>query len=97
MKQRVKNHFPPAQTLQSKNYGGQGQHFKDSIFLPQTNQVGYIETNSEIEALLLETNLIKQYKPKYNTVWRDGKSHNFVYITKEDFPRVFISHQKAKS
>ncbi|MDP2923790.1 MAG: GIY-YIG nuclease family protein, partial [Candidatus Omnitrophota bacterium] len=84
IKQRVKNHFNQPV-------------FKDSIFLPQTNKIGFIETNSEIEALLLEAQLIKQHLPKYNSIWKDGKSHSFVYITKEDFPRVFIAHQKAKS
>ncbi len=79
IKQRVKNHFNQPV-------------FKDSIFLPQSDKIGFIETNSEIEALLLEAQLIKQYLPKYNSVWKDGKSHNFVYITKEDFPRVFIAH-----
>ncbi len=69
--------------------------FKDNIFVPQTEKIGFIATGSEIEALILEASLIKKYLPKYNTIWRDGKSHNYVFITKEEFPRVLIGHQSA--
>lgn len=81
LRERVKNHF--AQPT-----------FKDSIFLNEVEKIGYIETNSEIEALILEANLIKKIKPKYNVLWRDDKNYFFVAITKEEFPRVFICHQK---
>ena len=81
IKERIKNHF-------------QQPTFKDNIFIPETTKIGFIVTGSEIEALLLEAELIKKYQPKYNTVWRDGKSHNYVFITEEDFPRVFVGRQK---
>lgn len=48
---------------------------------------------STIEAFILEAKLIKKYRPKYNIVWRDDKNYFYVGITKEDFPRVFITHQ----
>ncbi|MHA1378665.1 MAG: excinuclease ABC subunit UvrC [Candidatus Helarchaeota archaeon] len=47
-------------------------------------------TDSEIEALLLESQLIKRYKPKYNTWGKDDKSFPYIYITDEDFPRIFV-------
>lgn len=56
-------------------------------------KVAYIETDSEIEALLLEAKLIKKYQPKYNVVWRDDKNYFYICITKQDFPRLFITHQ----
>ena len=71
--------------------------FKDAVFLPQTDKIGYIKTNSEIEALLLEAQMIKKFLPKYNTVWRDGKSHLYVFITKEKFSRVFVGHKTQMS
>ena len=83
IKERVKNHL-------------QSPVFKDAVFLPQTDKIGYIKTNSEIEALLLEAQMIKKFLPKYNTVWRDGKSHLYVFITKEKFSRVFIGHLSPK-
>jgi excinuclease ABC subunit C len=59
-------------------------------------QLGYIKTNSEIEALLLEAKLIKKHQPKYNIVWRDDKNYFYVEITKEEFPRVLITHQPGR-
>jgi excinuclease ABC subunit C len=80
---RVKNHFSQPksiweQTLLRQGYGG---------------QVGFIQTDSEIEALIQEAKLIKKYRPKYNIVWRDDKNYFYAAITKEKFPTVFITHQ----
>lgn len=50
--------------------------------------IDFIETDSILEALILETNLIKKHQPPYNTKEKDNKSFNFVVITKEKFPRV---------
>ena len=67
--------------------------YRDNLFINQVKKAGYIKTNSEIEALILEANLIKKVQPKYNVVWRDDKKYFFVARTQEDFPRVFITHQ----
>ncbi len=66
------------------------QH-KDLLSLAK--QIGFIKTDSEIEALILEANLIKKYRPKYNVVWKDDKNYFYVAITEENFPRVLITHQ----
>lgn len=50
--------------------------------------VDFIETDSVLEALILEAALIKKHQPVYNTKEKDNKSFNYVVITKEDFPRV---------
>lgn len=52
------------------------------------------ETDSVLEALILEANLIKTYKPKHNTDLKDDKSWNYVVVTKEDFPRVLLVRGK---
>ena len=52
--------------------------------------IDWRETDSVLEALLLEASLIKTYKPKANTDLKDDKSFNYVVITKEDFPRVLV-------
>jgi len=67
--------------------------YRDGLFINQVKKVGFIETNSEIEALILEANLIKKYRPKYNVVWKDDKNYFYIEITKDDFPRVLIAHQ----
>lgn len=59
----------------------------------QITKVGYLKTASEIEALVLEANLIKKYQPKYNIMWKDDKNYFWVVSTKEDFPQIFITHQ----
>jgi excinuclease ABC subunit C len=84
IRERVRNHFSQP-------------GFKENTFLNKTKRIGFIKTDSEIEALLLEAILIKKYQPKYNVMWRDDKNYFFVGITKEDFPQIFITHQrKAK-
>ncbi len=83
LRERVKNHF-------------QQPSYKDYLFLDKVEKIGYIKTGSEIEALILEANLIKKYQPKFNVIWRDDKNYFFVGITKEDFPRIFITHQPQK-
>ena len=54
----------------------------------------YIITDSELEALILECNLIKQYKPKFNVLLKDDKNYPYIKITmKEDFPRVMVTRK----
>ena len=57
----------------------------------------YIVTDSELEALVLECNLIKEHRPKYNTMLRDDKTYPYIRVTvQEDFPRVLFSRQVKK-
>ncbi|MDO8474252.1 MAG: UvrB/UvrC motif-containing protein [bacterium] len=80
LRDRVKNHFAKAS-------------YRDNLFISQVTRVGYFETQSEIDALLLESQLIKSHQPKYNVMWKDDKKYFYVAITKEKFPRVFLTHQ----
>jgi excinuclease ABC subunit C len=83
LRKRVKDHF-------------QNPTLKEEFFLNETEKIGYIKTDSEISALILEANLIKKYKPKFNIVWRDDKNYFFVGMTKEKYPQIFITHQPQK-
>lgn len=82
IKGRVKNHF-------------QQPSYRDDLFIDKVDKIGYLETNSEIEALILEANLIKKYQPKFNVVWRDDKNYFYVAITKNEteIPYVYVTHQ----
>ncbi|MFG6332935.1 MAG: excinuclease ABC subunit UvrC [Lachnospiraceae bacterium] len=57
----------------------------------------YIITDSELEALVLECNLIKEHRPKYNTMLMDDKAYPFIKVTaQEDYPRVMLARQMRK-
>ena len=58
-----------------------------------TASLGYQETKNEIESLLLETRLIKEYRPKYNVRLKDDKRYLYVGLTKEKYPRVRLIRQ----
>lgn len=53
----------------------------------------FISTQSEIEALILESQLIKRFRPQFNIVMRDDKQYAFVGFTREEYPKIFITHQ----
>ncbi len=90
IQERVKNHF------QSIRPGSGQAASRDNLFMHKVSEIGYIKTDSEIEALILEANLIKKYQPKYNVIWRDDKNYFYVGTTKEEYPSVFITHQIPK-
>lgn len=56
----------------------------------------YIVTDSELEALILECNLIKKHRPRYNTMLKDDKSYPYIKITNEDYPRIMFSRDMKK-
>ncbi|MDR0900880.1 MAG: excinuclease ABC subunit UvrC [Methanobrevibacter sp.] len=79
-------------------------YFKDKYDTPKTailmshfNSLEYIITDSEKEALILEANLIKKHRPKYNIRLKDDKRYPYVKITDEDFPRIIITRNIGKT
>ena len=69
------------------------QSSKTHLLVNKIADLRYIVVNSEQDALLLENNLIKKYKPKYNILLKDDKSYPWICIKKEPFPRVFITRR----
>lgn len=59
--------------------------------LEEADRITFIQTNSVLEALILEANEIKKHQPIYNSRDKDDKSYNYVTITQEDFPKVIIT------
>ena len=62
---------------------------KTRILVSRAAQLEYITTENEYEALILENNLIKKHKPRYNINLMDGKTYPFIRVTDEDFPRIY--------
>ncbi|MCR6513895.1 excinuclease ABC subunit UvrC [Clostridium sp. LY3-2] len=87
LKNRVRQYFQ-----NSKNHTE-----KVRAMVKNISEFEYIITDSEMEALILECNLIKKYSPKYNITFKDDKFYPFIKITiNEDFPRVFVTRNFAK-
>ncbi|OPF51015.1 excinuclease ABC subunit C [Clostridium baratii] len=87
LKNRVRQYF-----RNSKNHSE-----KVRAMVKNIAEFEYIVTDSEMEALILECNLIKKYSPKYNISLKDDKFYPFIKITtNEDFPRVFVTRNFAR-
>lgn len=66
---------------------------KTAALHKEATDLKLLRLHSNIEALIVESKLIKELKPKYNILWRDDKNYFYVAITKEKLPRIFITHQ----
>lgn len=87
LKNRVRQYFQ-----KSKNHSGKVRAMVQNIA-----EFEYIVTDSEIEALILECNLIKKYRPKYNILLKDDKHYPFIKVTaNESFPRIIITRNIRK-
>ena len=87
LKNRVKSYFQ-----KSKNHSE-----KVKVLVKNISEFEYIVTDSEMEALILECNLIKKYSPRYNIALKDDKFYPFIKITvNDDYPRVFVTRNYAK-
>ncbi|MBB6482311.1 excinuclease ABC subunit UvrC [Spirochaeta isovalerica] len=71
------------------SYFNSGKDIKTSFLVSQIYTIEYTVTENEYEALLLENNLIKQWKPRFNIDLKDGKSYPVIRITGHEYPRVF--------
>ena len=69
------------------------QTSKTMVLVRKIRDLKYIVVNTEEDALLLENNLIKKYKPRYNILLKDDKTYPWICITKEAFPRVFTTRK----
>jgi excinuclease ABC subunit C len=87
LKDRVRSYF--ANDL----IATRGPLIVDMVF--QADNIDFIQTDSVLEALILESNLIKKHQPRYNTKEKDDRSYNYVIITKEEFPRVLIERGRV--
>lgn len=86
LKRRVYSYFTKEQTSA-----------KTRILVSKIADIRYIVVNTEEDALLLENNLIKKYKPRYNVLLKDDKSYPSICVTNEYFPRVFSTRKIVRN
>lgn len=79
----------------SSYFKKQGLHVKTAALVTKIAGIDVTVTETEIEALILEQNLIKQYRPPYNILLRDDKSYPYIFLSDGDFPRLSY-HRGAK-
>jgi len=87
LKNRVRSYF---------RGNGDSLNPRTRTMVGQVRDIEYIVTDSEVESLLLEANLVKEYRPRYNVRLKDDKSYPHVRITNEPYPRVFITRKIIK-
>ena len=78
---RVAQYFVPVERLTRKT----------AVMVSKIADAQYTVVESEADALLLENNLIKQFKPRYNILLKDSKTYPWICVTAEEFPRVFLT------
>jgi excinuclease ABC subunit C len=83
LRSRVRQYFQKSRSLDGRI----------ERMLARATDIEIIVTDSEVEALILEANLIKKVRPRYNVNLKDDKSYPYIVITNEPFPRVFITRQ----
>ena len=86
LKKRVSSYF-------HKEHSGYG---KTRVLVKKIERIEYIVVESEVDALLLENNLIKKLQPRYNVMLKDDKTYPWICIKKERFPRVFSVRNVVK-
>jgi excinuclease ABC subunit C len=85
LKKRVSSYFNKTQ-----------DNYKTSVLVRKIVNIEYIVVNTELDALLLENNLIKSYQPRYNIQLKDDKTYPWICVKNEAFPRVFSTRQLIK-
>ncbi len=85
LKKRVSSYFTKTQ-----------EHGKTRVLVSKIQDIKYVVVASEMDALLLENNLIKKHQPKYNVMLKDGKTYPWICIKNEPFPRAFQTRTVVK-
>ena len=83
---RVAQYFVPAERLTRKT----------AVMVSKIADAQYTVVDSEADALLLENNLIKQFKPRYNILLKDSKTYPWICVSSGDFPKVFLTRRIVK-
>jgi len=69
---------------------------KTRVLVNQIEEIEFILTKNEMEALILESNMVKNYQPKYNMLLKDSKHFSYLALTREKFPRLLVARKNSK-
>lgn len=86
LRTRLRSHFKP----------GKDEDLRHHILMSKVSDFETIVTDSEVEALILEANFIREHKPRYNVNLKDDKSFPYIRVTSEPYPRVFITRKMIR-
>src|SRR3954447_4422991 len=86
LRSRVRSYFSEERLAEAKT----------GTLIAEARDVHFIEVDNNKEALALENNLIKQYKPRFNILLRDDKTYPYIRLTNEKFPRVYVTRRLIK-
>src|SRR3954467_1200857 len=86
LRHRVRSYFSDERLADSKT----------GTLISEARDLDYILVDNEKEALALENNLIKQYKPRFNILLRDDKTYPYIKLTAEKYPRVYVTRRLKK-
>src|ERR1700724_4343487 len=86
LRHRVRSYFSDERLADSKT----------GTLISEARQIDFIQVDNEKEALALENNLIKQWKPRYNILLRDDKTYPYIKLTAERYPRVYVTRRLRK-
>ncbi len=86
LRKRVNSYFTRTDSLD----------YKTRLLVRKIADIEFVITNTEMDALLLENNLIKEHQPPYNIALRDGKTYPYITVRNEPFPRVFMTRKREK-
>src|SRR5690625_218012 len=84
LRNRVRSYFQPS---------GRQTSPKVRLLADQVVDIDYIVTANEVEALILESNLVKQHRPRYNVRLKDDKHFPYLKVTNEPYPRVVVTRR----
>ena len=87
LNKRVAQYFVPPERL----------NVKTRVLVSKIADLQYSVVDSEADALLLENNLIKQYKPRYNILLKDSKTYPWICVTADEFPKVFLTRRLVRN
>jgi excinuclease ABC subunit C len=96
LQKRVSSYFSKQSAAISENIPHQNDNWKTLRLVGKIHDIDFILTDNEIEAFLLESNLIKRYRPVFNIELKDQQRYTYLKITDETFPRLLVARRNRK-